>query len=117
MRAKFVNETQNFERGVHPKQALGVGGLSLGEEKHKMKKKFRDDWNFFLTLVLDGKTISGIMNKRDPEESGNKWGVYTITVDSWEEVDGYDSLLLKDINGDEYILPIDDKKIFIDNAR
>ena len=89
MRAKFINEVQNFEKGVHPKQALGIGGIALGIERHKMKKKFEEDWNFFLMTILDGKTISGQMNKvrdkgieKDPLENG--WGNYTVKVDEWD---------------------------------
>ena len=113
----YVNESQKFERGVHPKQSLGIGGIALGIEKSKMKRKFLEDWNFFLTITLDGKTISAVMNKRNPGEKSDNWGMHTITIDSWEESENYNALILKDINGDSYILPIDDKKIYIENAR
>jgi len=117
MRAKLVNEEQNFERGIHPKQALGVGGICLGEERWKMKKKLDDDWKFFLLTILDGKTISGQMNKRSAN-GGNNWGNYTVTVSDWH-IDDIDDMGIMIIGEDKehYILPIDDKKIFIENAR
>jgi hypothetical protein len=116
MRAKFIKEAQNFERGIHPKQSLGIGGISLGEEKNKMKKKAEDDWNFFLMTILDGKTISAVM-KRFPGD--NQWRTYSVTVIEWNENedDAYGAI---DINGEDgyrYILLIDDKKIYIENAR
>ena len=122
MRAKLVNEEQNFERGIHPKQALGVGGICLGEERWKMKKKLDDDWKFFLLTILDGKTISGQMNKRSANggklTGGNNWGNYTVTIEDWEVQDIDDrGINIIGTDREHYILPIDDKKIFIENAR
>lgn len=121
MRAKFINEKLDFERGLHPKQALGVGGICLGEERWKMKKKLEDDWKFLLLIMLDGKTISAQMNKRS--ENGGKltgkdsWGNYTVTIEDWEVPD-IDDFGINIIGTDKehYILPIDDKKIYIESA-
>jgi hypothetical protein len=125
MRAKSINEVQNFEKGIHPKQALGIGGISLGMERYNMKKKFKEDWNFLLLTLLDGKTISAHMNKvrgngfdKDPYYNG--WGNYTVKVKEWElDEMGEDgrSIFITSDDGDRYILPIDDKKIYIENAR
>lgn len=121
MRAKFINEEQNFERGIHPKEALGLGGFNLARQKSDMKKKFRDDWYFFLETILTGKTISGRMNKiRDngKELEGLNWGNYTVEVDEWDQADIDDpGIYITTKDNDMYILPIDDKKIFIENAR
>jgi len=114
-----IKESQNFERGIHPKQALDVGGICLGEQKFNMKKKLEDDWKFFLLTILDGKTISAQMNKRS--ENGGKatgkdnWGNYTVTIDDWEiqDIDDW-GINIIGTDGDHYILPIDDKKIYIE---
>jgi hypothetical protein len=121
MRAKFIKEAQNFERGIHPKQAIGIGGISLGEMKYNMKKKLEDDWKFLLLTLLDGKTISAQMNKRTANggklTGQNNWGNYTVTVDDWE-IQDIDDMGINIIGTDKehYILPIDDKKIYIENA-
>jgi hypothetical protein len=120
MRAKTVNEEQNFERGVHPKQALGLGGINLARQKYDMKKKLQQDWDFFLTTILDGKTISAHMNKI--REKGvaieDQWGDYTVKVDIWDQEDiNSPSIFIETKDNDTYILPINDKKIFIENAR
>jgi hypothetical protein len=118
MRAKFVNEDQNFKRGVHPKEALGLGGINLGRIRYDMKKKVQQDWDFFLLTILDGKTISGHMNKiRDKGvEIEGEWGNYTIKVDEWDMEDiNSPSIHIQTRDNDMYILPIEDKKIFIEN--
>jgi len=119
MRAKLVYESLNFERGIHPKQALDIGGICLGEQRFNMKKKLEDDWKFLLLTILDGKTISAHMNKRT-EKGGkatgnNSWGIYTVTVDDWE-IQDIDDMGINIIGTDKehYILPIDDKKIYIE---
>jgi len=120
MKAKFVNEEQNFERGVHPKQALGLGGINLSRTRYDMKKKLQQDWDFLLTTYLDGKTITARMNKiRDKgKEIEGDWGDYTVTVDVWDMEDiNSPSIFIQTRENDMYVLPIDDKKIFIENAR
>ena len=52
MKAFTVNKVHNFERGINPKKALGIGGISLFEQKNRIKeenkKKLLKDWNNFL---------------------------------------------------------------------
>ena len=120
MRAKFVNEEQNFERGLHPKQALGIGGINLAEERFRRRKELEDDWRFFLLTLLDGKTISAKMEK--VKDKGKdipwQWGNYTVEIDEWDQ-DEMDSpnIFLMTKDEDMYALHIDDNEIYIDNAR
>lgn len=69
MRARKVNEVQNFERGQDPKKALGIGGLDLQskfeefiedlEMNISMSKLTQDEaWEDFLQKNLVGKTIT-----------------------------------------------------------
>jgi hypothetical protein len=119
MRAKLV-EVQNFERGIHPKQAIGIGGINLGKSRFDMKKKLRDDWMFFLITILDAKTISAQMNKltdKGKDSGDNRWGNYTVEVEEWdmEDMDN-PAIFIQGKDGEMYALPIDDKMIYIENA-
>ena len=117
MRAKTINEVQDFKRGLHPKEALGIGGINLSRERYDMKKKLQEDWNFLLMTILDGKTISGKMNKiRDKGvEIEEGWGNYTVTVDEWDMEDiNSPAIYIDTKENDRYILPFNDEKIFIE---
>lgn len=43
MQAKFVNEIHNFERGIDPKSAMGIGRLGALEKKHNRSLSFPPD--------------------------------------------------------------------------
>jgi hypothetical protein len=120
MRAVFINETQDFQRGVHPKQALDIGGISLGVKKYELRKKLREEWKSFLSKALDGKTISARMNKitQDGVKTGeDNWDNYIVTVDRYETPEIHDlGLIISGKDGEDYILPIDEKKIYIQDA-
>jgi len=57
MRAKTVNEQQNFERGQDPKRSLGVGGFDFKKIKEDTWGQGIQDWKDFLNS-FNGKTIS-----------------------------------------------------------
>jgi hypothetical protein len=74
MRAKTVNEDNNFERGRNPKAAIGVGGINLSEiYQEKMEELERDiaitkshaneEWSEFLTKTFVGKKITAHMTR------------------------------------------------------
>lgn len=123
MRAKLV-ENNNFERNVHPKEALGIGGISLGKARHEAKIKSEQDWNTYLENLLVGKRVNGIFkhiytNTDDGMEfdGDDKWENQTIDVESiitsdnpWD--DYYIQVNTTDRRG--LALPINDKKIFIE---
>ena len=74
MRAKTVNEEQNFERGQNPKKAMGIGGLDLKDKFEEMVEDLETDismtkltanegWEEFLKKSLIGKKITSEMTK------------------------------------------------------
>lgn len=74
MRAKKVNESQNFERGQGTKKALGLGGLNLEElldervedlemQLSMTKLTADEEWEEFLRKTLIGKKITSEMTK------------------------------------------------------
>ena len=90
MRARTVNEAQEFERGKNPKQALGVGGLDLGKDYEERIEEYKmsisgttlshtDEWIEFLRDTLVDRTITAKMKmlrtfsvKGDKPEPVNK---------------------------------------------
>ena len=69
MRAKQINEIQNFERGQNPKKSMKLGGIDLDEhlekrieslsnEKDELIQKHNEDWDAFLKKTFVGKTIT-----------------------------------------------------------
>lgn len=74
MRARSVNEVQNFERGQNPKKSLGIGGIDLYSELEERLDDLDmvigmetmtagEKWREYLEKALVGKTISAKMRK------------------------------------------------------
>ena len=72
MRARTVNEAQEFERGKNPRQALGVGGLDLSKDYEDRVEEYKmsisgttlshtDEWIEFLRDTLIDRTITAKM--------------------------------------------------------
>lgn len=100
MRAKTVNEAQNFERGKNPKAALGIGGINLYdlyeermsdlEREISMSKINADtEWEEYLRENFVGKKITAhmtrmvtfnIKTKQKSLDSETKYGEFTIVV-------------------------------------
>lgn len=99
MRAKTINEDQNFERGKAAKAALGIGGINLydlyqdrmrnlEEEISLAKINTNEEWEEYLSKTFVGKRITGIMtrmvtfNIKTKERSldAQKHGEFTIEV-------------------------------------
>ena len=38
MRAKTINELQDFERGVDPRAAMGIGGINFNERFNRRRR-------------------------------------------------------------------------------
>ena len=57
MRAKTINEDNNFERGLDPKDAMGIGGIVLEDKYFDMVVKAKQKWNKYLGTFV-GKTVS-----------------------------------------------------------
>jgi len=100
MRAKTVNEDQNFERGRTAKAALGIGGINLYdlyqermeelEREISMSKINADtEWGEYLRENFVGKKITAhmtrmvtfnIKTKQKSIDSETKYGEFTIVV-------------------------------------
>lgn len=98
MKAKKINEVQNFERTSSPKKALDLGGIILASDLEKRIEKFNNDkkeliananeeWNSILEKTFLGKTITATLQKlpKISTVTGNVEGKsetreFTITV-------------------------------------
>jgi hypothetical protein len=97
MRARFVNEVQNFERGQDPKKSMGIGGINLFDQYEDKiddleaalsmtKLSASEEWGEHLRKLLVGKTITANMNKLPSISNkgipGTKYerGEFTITI-------------------------------------
>ncbi len=74
MRARTVNESQNFERGTNPKKAMGIGGLDLRKEYEErldelkmsisgMEVQANEDWFNYIRKTLVGTQITAYMTQ------------------------------------------------------
>ena len=115
MRAKTINEVQNFERGQHPRQALDIGGIQLGAERYRAKKRMLREWNEHLVKLFTGKTVRGEMKKIREDDQFSGWGDYEIKVKEVKEENDIDvpMVIVEAEDGQPYAIPIGDKKIFI----
>jgi len=115
MRAKTLDEIQNFERGQHPRQALDIGGVQLGAERYKAKKRMLREWNEYLVKLFTGKTVRGEMKKIREDSPITGWGDYEIKVKEVAEQMDMDlpMAVVEAEDGQPYGIPIGDKKIFI----
>lgn len=122
MRAKTINEVQNFERGAPAKAALGIGGIVLGKKLWDRKLEYIKEWKNFIEKSFLHKTIYGFFGKwlnRDgvPHfDSWNKYKVYVegITIRDGSEKEGLPTeLMVKGKDGFFYQVPVDDKEIYI----
>jgi hypothetical protein len=100
MRAKSVNEAQEFQRGKSPKAAMGIGGVNLMdiyEDKmmylqmdiENIKREADEEWEEYLMKTFIGKKITADMitmttfnletGEKTPD-SARKRGNFTIDV-------------------------------------
>jgi hypothetical protein len=72
MRAKSVN----FERGVDPKEAMGIGGVDFTKEFLLLFKKWKDD----VEKALTGKNISAVLRRLQSDGRFGEFEKGTIKV-------------------------------------
>lgn len=143
MRAKTINEDQNFERGRTAKAALGVGGINLHNLYRKKIEKLESEislaknsadteWEDYLRETLVGKKITAKMTKmvtfniktKVRSEGGQKYGEFTIEVqdirpgEDLSEVIGRNlemtpQVIIADMNNSLYTMKLD-QKIYIE---
>jgi hypothetical protein len=99
MRAKTVNEDQNFERGKNVKAAIGIGGVDVkdiyDEKKDDLLRQISmaktnadEEWEEFLVKTFRGKKITALMTRmttfnlttKERSQEGQKTGEFTIEV-------------------------------------
>ena len=109
MRALTINERINqFERGLNPKAAMGVGGVKLEEAFNTIIKPSIDKWEAYLQKTLTGKLISGNFMKYFDK----KWTrVENVTIRvaliaNWESSG---DINVKDTEGITYAISLDEK--------
>ena len=122
MRAKTINEANNFTRGMNPKAAMGIGGINLHDERQrrledfdnkieKVKDKANKEWQNRLQNLFVGKTITAFMQKlasfdkntmkqRNRSETKN----FTIKVADvmCEKIDDMSSCIIADTDHNVY---------------
>jgi len=120
MRAKTINEIQEFQRGV-PKSSLGAGGVQFGKLRYEAKQKMKKDWANFVENLLLGKTISGYFNQMflKPDEEtmieGKGWGKYTFKVkEIIKNGEDDNGIFVRDEKAG-YIIPMDEGRVFIEH--
>jgi hypothetical protein len=116
MRAKTINETQNFERGINPKESMNIGGFNLGHVYNETILKAEREWKKYLDQFI-GKRISFVIApNNDGLYSSYPSGTHpgeriSITVKSWDKNghhiwvigDDYEKISI-DINEKVYII-------------
>ena len=131
MKARLVEETQNFERGQHPRASMGIGGIVYQDEFGDDFLDLEMKWHTKLKNELEGKTITTEMVEHWDDESGRAWSSVrspqTVKVkevlepgmkfdlSSKKSSGGLEiSLWVIGENGHRYDLGVLDKKIYIE---
>jgi hypothetical protein len=125
MRAKVVNEVKNFERNLHPKQAMDIGGgISLGVELWNRKLEYVQSWKDFIEKSFLHKTIYGMFGKYTWDEDKKVprfegWANYKVKVEKVViqgiEKEGLPTEITV-VGKDKawYNIPVDERKIIIE---
>ncbi len=137
MQAKKVFEAQNFERGLNPKKALDLGGISLFPLYQKRQKKLEndrvkllkdanEDWDNFLKKTFVGKTITAHLKTMPSfDKQGNmhgktQRGEFTIKVQDViapsSSNEGFltNTIIFADMDNNIYALDDLNQKIYIE---
>lgn len=120
-----INEEVNFERSGNPKRGLDIGGFKLSYIRKDILDQAKDDWMQWIYDYIVGHTVSGKFNRiakvtEDGYEfTGEQWDNYTVKVKDLVspetiEMDNH-ALFVVGEDDYQYVIPIDDKKIWIKN--
>lgn len=85
LRRKFIKESINFERGLEPKTAAGIG--ILAPRKFKTIEEFTDYIIMALPIIFNGKIPEDILSK---EESGMLPEKYYGKISWWLTENGFE---------------------------
>jgi len=100
MRAKTINEEQNFERGLDPKQSMDIGGIDFSKQLGELVR----EWEKNVGKSVLGKTITAIMYELRPNGSDGIEKTQTITV---TEIDNLYTLGMMGANNSNYNLIVE----------
>ena len=125
MRAKTINEVQNFDRSMPTKAAIGVGGVILGKELWDRKLEYIKEWKNFIEKSLLHKTIYGTFAKytwdyKNSVPAFEGWIKCKIYVEEVKVSDGNEreglptEIRVKGKDNAFYNIPVDDQKIYIE---
>jgi len=118
-----VNENVNFERTGNPKAGMDIGGTKLSYIRKEISDQAKENWNQWIHDYIVGNSITGYFNRiaKEIEDgfefTGEGWGDYTVKVkelvNSGEIQMDNTALFIIGEDGYQYVVPIDDKKIWI----
>jgi hypothetical protein len=108
MQAKTVYE---FERGIDPKEVLGIGGFILDEKYKEIMEPALNKWETFINSLV-GKKIT--CNMAEYEEEEFTWKKRTVLVHDIEQNNDGDIIITTKMDtwNHQYILDTE-SKIFI----
>ena len=127
MRAKSVNESQNFERGKNPKTALGLGGIVIEKElgtridelEYEMAmaaKATGEEYVEWLRKTFVGKTITAEMQHHSPMNPDTKKiqkskgsGEFTIKVKDILPSDSIEEMM----NKENFTAPVENQSVIV----
>ena len=108
MRAKTINEITQFERGISPKAAMGVGGVKLEDAWNNIMITAVSKWEKFLISSLINKKISGKFLKFN----GKTWTETPLITFKVKEIVNWETdgdINVKDEEGNTYAIKLDQK--------
>ena len=120
MRAKTINELQDFERGVDPRAAMGIGGINFNERFNN----FSEEWKTSIEKAVLGKSITARMKEFGMDNRGRSWesGIEMTTIklkeidismpQRFSGMDMFFNAYLTSEDGKRYEIDLD-QKIFI----
>jgi hypothetical protein len=105
MRAKTINEVQDFERGIDPRASMDLGGIKFTTQLYE----FVNQWEENVQKTLIGRTITAVMTELKSGGNEGRTKKQTVTV---KEIDNIYTLgYMGEENSNWHIVIIaDDKK-------
>jgi len=120
MRAKTINEIQNFERGLSPRAAMEIGGVNFNDMLYELEQEGFQK----LKNSIEGKTITvfaekimdagGKQNRKEARFTIHVNELETgLNLDHWKGNQSVFWIIVNDIDGNRYKFILD-QKIYIE---
>ena len=114
MRAQFVFENIEFERGGRPRKSLGLGGVNFEEIQKGFIDEYRKKWHDFLQQFV-GKTITGIMDSWSGGSRGD-WKEHSVEVKEIEDRFYNGDVSILGTDGQRYSLLTRDNEFIVESV-